>query len=377
LYRSYYETFDEFKRACKWFFSYDRSQIRALDVAFQQTALELLRSQDTALKALAEQTGWAALLNIPAPPWRRRPTEAMLLDPAAAIVPYFPRPEDDELQAWSNSGDDIALRLYEAEGGAGKTRWMIEYCRRLNAEGWRTGFLSGNPAAVEAPARAYKTLFDGQTKALVVVDYAETRGEQLNKLLNAAYSAPQGCHIRIMLLTRRVEGQWWTSLRNRLDNDGADLLKEYPPSQEELRPFFLDDEARARFYASAREAFQNAPSQQPGVGIHDEPSPPALDGEHFKLPLFVSLAALDRLLGGSGTGDEQALLKRLLAHEKHHWRRDGIDPEAVAQAMATITLWQGASRELVESLPRLWGPGTALHGQDPHPLHALLSDLYG
>ncbi len=356
---------------------YDSGQIRSLDVAFQQTALALLRNQDAALKALAEQAGWAALLNIPAPPWRRRPTEAMLLDPAAAIVPYFPRPEDDELQTWLNSEDDIALRLYEAEGGAGKTRWMIEHCQRLSADGWRTGFLSGDAAAVEAPARAYETLFDGQTKTLIVVDYAETRGEQLNKLLNAAGNEPQDHPIRIVLLTRRMEGQWWASLQNRLDNNGANLLEEYPPSQEELPPFFLDNEARARFYASAREAFQIALSQQPGIEIHGESSPPALDGEHFKLPLFVSLAALERLLGGSGAGDEQALLKRLLAHEKHHWRRDNVDPEAVAQAMATITLWQGASRELVESLPRLWRPSTALHEQNPYPLHTLLNDLYG
>jgi len=356
---------------------HDSSQIRALDVAFQRAALELLHSHDATLRALAEQTGWAALLYMPAPPWRRRPTEAMLLDPAAAIVPYFPRPEDDELKAWLNNNDDIALRLYEAEGGAGKTRWMLEHCRRLGAEGWRTGFLAGDADALEAPARAYATLFDGRTKTLIVVDYAEIRGEQLNRLLNAAYNAPQDCHLRIVLLTRRVAGQWWQSLQNHLDGDAANLLAEYPPSQQELPPFFLDGEEQAKFYASAREAFHAALSQRDGAILHDDPEPPAFEGEHFKLPLFVSLAALDRLLGGSGAGDEEALLKRLLEHEKRHWRRDGVDPEAVAQAMATITLWQGASREQLESLPQRWRSSTVLHDQTAPPLYALLNDLYG
>ena len=357
---------------------HDSGQIRAMDVAFQQSALALLHSHDDRLRRLAGQIGWAALLYTPSTPWRRRPTEAMLLDAAAAIVPYFPRPEDDELDDWFHGEDDIALRLYEAEGGAGKTRWMLEQCRRLSAAGWRTGFLTGDAGAQEAPARAYETLFDGRIKTLIVIDYAETRGEQLNKLLNAAQKAPRGCHLRIALLTRRLAGQWWPSLRNRLDRDAIDLLDEYPPGQQALPPFFLDGEERqAAFYASAWWAFHEALSQRNGAIRNDDPAPPAFEGEHFKLPLFVSLAALDRLLGGSGAGDEQALLQRLLNHEKRHWRREGVEPEAVSQAMATLTLWQGASREQLETLPQRWRDSTALRDQKPHPLYALLSDLYG
>ncbi|MGV6815827.1 MAG: hypothetical protein ACWA44_00995 [Thiotrichales bacterium] len=356
---------------------HDSSQIRAMDVAFQQAALALLHSQDEKLGELAAQTGWAALLHIPAAPWRRWPTEAMLLDAAAAIVPYASRPEDGELNNWLHSEHDIALRLYEAEGGAGKTRWMLEHCRDLSTKGWRTGFLAGDASALEAPVRAYETLFDGQTNTLIVIDYAETRGEQLNKLLNAASNAPQNCHLRIVLLTRRVDGQWWNSLRNRLDRDAADLLDEYPPSQQELPPFFLDGGRHAEFYVSAWQAFFEVLSQRDSAMLKNDATPPAFEGEHFKLPLFVSLAALDRLLGGSGTGDEQELLKRLLDHEKRHWKRDGVETEAVAQAMGTITLWQGASREQPESLPQRWRSSTALHDQKPHPLYALLNDLYG
>ena len=354
----------------------DPKQVRRFGVAFQREALRLLGSSDARLRELAEAIGWAALLYLPAPPWRRQPTEAMLLDPAAGVVPYQPRAEDDELAAWLDGDADIALRLYEAEGGAGKTRFLLERCHRASAAGWRVGFLSADPAAREAAPRAWRTLFADAARTLVVVDYAETRADQLERLFAAAREAPATSQLRIVLLTRRVDGEWWRSLRARLSRDAADLLDEYPPEQRQLPPLLTDADARQALYASALPALREALTPRGASPVERDPALPDLRAPHYRLPLFVALAALDRLLGGSGAGDEQALLQRLLDHERRHWTRDGLEPLAVEQAVATVTLWQGANRGQLEALPGRWPRSAPLRHARVDRLWALLADLY-
>ena len=73
----------------------DPRQHRRQDAAFREAVPELFKSQDEQLRQQAELLGWVVLLEMPGQPWRKRPTPAQLLDPAAGILPYHPRPNPD------------------------------------------------------------------------------------------------------------------------------------------------------------------------------------------------------------------------------------------------------------------------------------------
>ena len=81
--------------------------------------------------------------------------------------------ELEDLEAWATDGPPVAVRLYTAPGGFGKTRLLGEHVRLWGKSGWgRAGFL-GEGKVLELGA---EVLFDGEDKPLlVVVDYAESR----------------------------------------------------------------------------------------------------------------------------------------------------------------------------------------------------------
>ena len=75
--------------------------------------------------------------------------DSMLLRPESQVV-KFHQFRELLLQAiidWARTQDaPIKLRLQAGEGGAGKTRLLIEVCKRLEEQGWRAGFLDRSQA---------------------------------------------------------------------------------------------------------------------------------------------------------------------------------------------------------------------------------------
>jgi len=144
-----------------------------------------------------------------------------LLRPQARVVPYWPRPELDELLGWCRVPGKAAVRLVTGEGGAGKTRLAIELARILEDEGWQTLWapLGTEPEALRAAQQIARPI-------VLLVDYAETRTGMLGFLTDAAADLG-GPDLRVVLLARN-SGEWWHKLVNGADHKLADLLVARP-----------------------------------------------------------------------------------------------------------------------------------------------------
>ena len=140
-----------------------------------------------------------------------------------------------------------AVRLLHERGGAGKTRLAMEVALRLGAKGWRAGFF--DRTASGAPAEALQRLCDGGEPLLVIVDYAETRREELVPLLRHARRG-RTPRLRVLLLARAA-AEWWERLPQ-ADADVQELVGAYGDAYP--LPLLTDEVGarRALFDAAAR-----------------------------------------------------------------------------------------------------------------------------
>ncbi len=110
----------------------------------------------------------------------------------------------DELVNWAHRTDRFLVQIIGGAGGTGKTRLGVELCRQLSTTseeetpGWKAGFLKDKP-----PDGAIKSLASLSEARLVVVDYTESRREQVAALLRACISSDSTAPIRIVLLVRQ------------------------------------------------------------------------------------------------------------------------------------------------------------------------------
>ena len=70
------------------------------------------------------------------------PRPIQLLRPEFAVVPFHSNePTLDELESWCLDKEPFSARLYTGPADVGKTRLVVEGCRRLDDRRWQTGFL--------------------------------------------------------------------------------------------------------------------------------------------------------------------------------------------------------------------------------------------
>jgi len=124
------------------------------------------------------------------------------------VIPFDEagRREELELLASFSFGERKRnVLLLTGEGGTGKTRLLIEWCRRLRDDkGWHAGFLRSNRTKSDLDP-----LLEGIAPRMVVVDYAETRMELVEALISQVGRAPEGGpKIRIVLLARQARNLW-------------------------------------------------------------------------------------------------------------------------------------------------------------------------
>lgn len=124
---------------------------------------------------------------------------ARLVRARSGVVPYAARGGLlDDLVRWVGGTEPFAGCVIGGRGGAGKTRLGVELCQGAAGAGWLAGLLarSADPAAMEALVKA-------PLPRLVVVDYAETRAEQLEAVLpSLMMRASADCPVRVVLLVR-------------------------------------------------------------------------------------------------------------------------------------------------------------------------------
>lgn len=354
-------------------------QERAADSA-AAVAFELLSR--LAPQSGGDPSGAAATLapfsTIPERPWLAdRSPPGALLRADHGIVPFHGREaEQRDVVGWClDDPAPLAARLYTGPGGMGKTRLFLELCRRLAADGWRTGFLDPAQAPMRPDGWVGHLPSGDDQRLLVVVDYAETRQEAMIALLTAAAQRSAG-RVRVVLLARAA-GDWWELLKS--GGDGVGELLSGPATRWlRLRPLALSEAERRRSYRLALGNFADTL----GRPAPEEASFDVMAGVFDRVLLLHmrALAAID----GVPVQDEDGILDWMLRREQRHWsdhaRMRGLPPtllDGIRQAVAVLTLAGGApnpamAQSLLSAVP-------LLRDQPRHILHTvgkLLRNIY-
>jgi tetratricopeptide (TPR) repeat protein len=254
----------------------------------------------------------------------RRPriaTPSDLLRPDAAVVSYAGRQGIlSGLLGWCGAPEAVSVRLLTGAGGLGKTRLARELASVMAGVGWSAGFLTPDrPGAVAGLAALTGT----GTPVLAVVDYAETRGSQVGRLLSTVWGATAVAPVRLLLLARSA-GDWWAELRR----EYPDLLATAAVTK--LGPLNSRSQDRGGAWRAALAAFAaRIPDLEPGIDWEslsaDIADPPGLFLSEYGSPLTLQMAALTALLQAGphpvAEPPDASPEDVLLDHERVYWQR--------------------------------------------------------
>ncbi len=268
-----------------------------------------------------------------------------LLMAAYEVVAFDEKGRRDDLQRlanWCRDDRSASVQLITGEGGTGKTRLLIEWCKRLRAQGWHAGFLGHQP-----PENWCSVLLQGRVPRLVVVDYAETRGREVQTLVQrlAGRQHRPGPKLRLVLLARR-EADWWRQLAARSAEVGDLLLGS--PDPYTVAPLVPEARQRPAVYGTALETFADARNVEPPRGA----PLPNLAEEVYDRILYLQAAALVTVLSGEPAGAGQ-VFHGILQHENRFWQR---------QAEETVPDDQPTAWALRDAMPRFVTAATLIGG---------------
>ncbi|MET8703324.1 hypothetical protein ABZW10_31355 [Kitasatospora sp. NPDC004723] len=299
---------------------------------------------------------------------RRAPvTPAALLEAGRQIVPFHGR-EDllAELEAWCRL-DGFGAWLLHGPAGQGKTRLAHHLGRRLAGRGWtvlwpRSG---AGPEQLRELRRAAKPL-------LVVLDYAETRPEQLGAIVDAAAEHPGTSPFKLLLLARTA-GDWWQQARqaSRQAEDHLTTARTHHLTALEDHPG-----RRVGLYLDAAHALAAVLPFVEGLAGHDwaqdatslRPPPRLGLDDAYGNALTLHMTALADLLDTArtepadraGHADARDVEDRLLGHEARYWRdtatacglTPGLSLDTLRTTLAAAHLTGATDRDHADQLWR-------------------------
>jgi hypothetical protein len=279
-----------------------------------------------------------------------RPSPARLVSARAGVFGYVGRNELlTDLEAWIDSPAPFAGQVVAGRGGSGKTRLAVELCLRLREWDWLCGFLVRGDGEGRLDS-----LVEAPTPRLVVIDYAENRADQLERLLpQLSASASASEPVRVLLLVRTGAGRA-EDIPRRLGTrieaverviEGCEVRVLEGDEQ-------LDRRERMRLFEGAVAAF--------GKYV-DPPFPPAqapdLGQAVFESPLMVVIAAYLAAQGEEVPSSREGLLDGVLEHELNYWREGsaelGADEHLLESMVALATLVNADSQETAAECLRL------------------------
>ncbi|WP_037680099.1 trypsin-like peptidase domain-containing protein [Streptomyces griseus] len=297
-----------------------------------------------------------------------------------------------DLVQWCDDPGEFSLRLLTAPGGQGKTRLARELVERMTDREWAAGFLDEH-----SPPDRLDRLAGLSQPLLLVMDYAETRPDQLTRCLNLLHAGTgSGSRVRLLLLARGA-GEWWNracATTRALRELPADAVRHLPP----LAP---DTASRAEAFRRAAAALAPALEALPGIrdeGLRrsdtDAPPPvPRLGAPRYSGALALHMAALTALLEHRGHTEgradpvgpaDRAEEDVLLLHEERYWtqtapahRIEHLHPATLRQLVAAATLHRAATHREARALLSALG---CLAGETANTLLGAavwLHELYG
>ncbi len=340
---------------------------------------------------------WNAVLPVDAgdaldQPWAEftrgpRSVPSSLLRADYGVVPYlFRDAELDAAAAWCERADwarPMTVMRVAARGGAGKTRFAIELCKRLGAAGWAAGLWHGNGHGLERlPA-----------PRLVIIDYAEeAHALSLRDSLDALARHATGLGpVQVLLLTRARIGQGADALTEIESDPGTPATLRRVLDHAEDNPVAslpLTPGQRETLYREAFARFAEKWCSGAATGMIAPVTVPDLSHPRYEVTLevlFEALAAAVDQCGddpagdvapddGSGGGRPPA--ERVLAHEEKYWRLTApemlrSDVALLRQCAGLATLAGAGSQQEADALLSI---PARLAGPDAAPARRMLTD---
>jgi tetratricopeptide (TPR) repeat protein len=287
-----------------WLSAVQVTDYRGPDTVIERVQGLLTTHADAPLRPRPDKLNPASANRVAIPRRRvlqRKGTPSTLLRAERAIISIAGRDQElARLEQWCVRDDDFDVRVLTGHAGEGKTRLAQELATRLRAAGWDATFLlPGVPGQSVA-----KTL--GERPHLIVVDYAETRADQIGDLLDGLLEFGIHDKVRLLMLARGAT-DWWRSLSAR-NADLSELLAEV--TVQRLEPLAVDRNFVNQLYLTACHEF----SAELGVS---EPIVVSAPYKKYGSVLDVLEDALAAVLNGTsqsgGLGTD-----RLLAHERRY-----------------------------------------------------------
>jgi tetratricopeptide (TPR) repeat protein len=278
--------------------------------------------------------------NLPDPPV----PPSYLLRPEYRVSRFIGRKKVlEELMAWCNAEGLFDLFVVVGPGGTGKTRLFAELCATLAKTGWETGFLhrENMAAALNAAPGKIDAMLNGRVPTLVVIDYADSRREEVGAILSRGLERSTGRPLRVALLARNADA-WWREL---IQSDYQLIRLAQIRRPKRIGPLAADYKQRTAMYKNALRAYSRVLGRSPPETEREKLADPSL--AHA---LFLHMAALLEVMDGpaANPGEPTVDISDFLNHEERYWKRVAgnmnLEPRLyplLAPAVAILTLVGG------------------------------------
>ena len=284
------------------------------------------------------------------------PDICRLLQADSTPVPFLDRSGTlARLETWARNKTPFAIHVLGGDGGSGKTRLGVELCRSLTAastpgrgtETWKAGFLK-EISQLEDIVSSTDT-----SSLLLVVDYAESRPDVVEDILDAAHRAAmehERKRVRLIFLVRRPSplpatrqggNKWVDALRPQdYHNEGLNRLLD-GASTIVLNDEELSSTERRELFTQAYASFVESPDSNLSDNLLDQ-----LNNPIYAQPLLVTINALlnaRSLPGTQRTCSPDKLFEEVLYHEEKYWKKHWsaatpFNRELARQAVSAATL---------------------------------------
>ncbi|MBL4684619.1 MAG: hypothetical protein JKY37_08535, partial [Nannocystaceae bacterium] len=254
-------------------------------------------------------------------PWAARAPRtgqpARLLEAAYEAVPFDGRTDVLEiLRRFTDGPERNGVQVIVGPSGAGKTRLLLEWCKRLRNrdQPWLAGFLKN-----ELPEDlAVLTL--GRAPRLVVLDYADCEPANAATVVRTMLRRREGPPMRVVLLARD-DGSWLRDLRRQDDVEVEACLGAHEVVR--LGPLYKAAEDRARGLSIAKARFLDIEGAKAASGTSAASQQTVFEEGQGERVLYLHMQALLQALGDGDTPQIQPtaseVLERVLDHECGFW----------------------------------------------------------